>query len=53
MPFFLECQTPSCHGSRVEMKYSADSGSTASVEGKCPRCEQTYSYSFSAEKPDI
>ena len=53
VPFFLECQTPSCHGSRVELKYSAGSGSTASVEGKCPRCEQTYSYSFSAEKPDI
>jgi uncharacterized protein YllA (UPF0747 family) len=53
VPFFLECQTPSCHGNRVELKYSAGSGSTASVEGKCPRCEQTYSYSFSAEKPDI
>lgn len=52
VPFFLECQTPSCHGSRVELKYHAD-GSTASVEGKCPRCEQEYSYSFSAEKPDI
>ncbi|MCX6649248.1 MAG: bacillithiol biosynthesis BshC [Candidatus Bathyarchaeota archaeon] len=53
VPFFLECQTPSCHGSRVELKYRAGSGSTASVEGKCPRCEQTYSYSFSAERPDI
>lgn len=53
VPFFLECQTPSCHGSRVELKYRAGSGSTASVEGKCPRCEQTYSYSFSAENPDI
>ncbi len=52
-PFFLECQTPICHGSRVELKYKLDSGSTASVEGKCLRCEQTYSYSFSAEKPDI
>ncbi len=53
VPFFLECQTPSCHGSRVELKYRAGPGSTASVEGKCPRCEQAYSYSFSAEKPDI
>ena len=53
VPFFLECQTPSCHGSRVEMKYRADSGSAASVEGKCPRCEQAYSYSFSTEKPDL
>jgi uncharacterized protein YllA (UPF0747 family) len=53
VPFFLECQTPSCHGSRVELKYRVASGSTASVEGKCPRCEQVYSYSFSAEKPDI
>jgi len=53
VPFFLECQTPSCHGSRVELKYRAGSGSTASVEGKCPRCEQTYSYSFSTERPDI
>ena len=53
IPFFLECQTSSCHGSRVELKYRAGSGSSASVEGKCLRCEQTYSYSFSAEKPDI
>jgi hypothetical protein len=53
IPFFLECQTPSCHGSRVELKYRAGSGSTSSVEGKCPRCEQSYSYSFSTEKPDI
>jgi uncharacterized protein YllA (UPF0747 family) len=53
VPFFLECQTPSCHGSRVELKYHAGSGSTAGIEGKCPRCEQTYNYSFSAEKPDI
>jgi hypothetical protein len=53
VPFFLECQTPSCHGSRVELKYRAGSGSTASVEGKCPRCEQTYNYSFSTERPDI
>ncbi|HIH88387.1 TPA: bacillithiol biosynthesis BshC, partial [Candidatus Bathyarchaeota archaeon] len=53
VPFFLECQTPSCHGSRVELKYVAGSGSTANVEGKCLRCEQVYSYSFSAEKPDI
>jgi len=52
VPFFLECQTQTCHGSRVELKYHA-SGSTASVEGKCPRCEQEYSYSFSAERPDI
>jgi hypothetical protein len=53
VPFFLECQTPSCHGSRVEMKYREGSGSMASVEGKCPRCGQSYSYSFNAAKPDI
>ena len=53
VPFFLECQTPSCHGSRVELKYKVGSGSIASIEGKCPRCDQIYSYSFSAEKPDI
>ena len=53
VPFFLECQTPNCHGSRVELKYKTGLGSTASIEGKCPRCEQTYSYSFSAMRPDI
>ncbi len=53
VPFFLECQTPNCHGSRVELKYHMGSSSTAIVEGKCPRCEQEYSYSFSAERPDI
>ncbi len=52
VPFFLECQTPSCHGSRVELRYHIN-GSNASVEGKCQRCEQEYSYSFSAERPDI
>ena len=54
MPFFLECQTTSCHeGNGYELKYRAGSGSSASVEGKCPRCEQTYSYSFNVENPDI
>jgi uncharacterized protein YllA (UPF0747 family) len=53
VPFFLECQTPSCHGSRIELKYRAELGSTASVGGKCQRCEQEYSYSFSVDKPDI
>jgi uncharacterized protein YllA (UPF0747 family) len=52
-PFFLECQTPSCHGSRVEMKYKSSSTSTAGVDGKCPRCEQVYSYSFEVSKPDL
>ncbi len=52
-PFFLECQTTSCHGSRVEMKYKSSSIFAASVEGKCPRCGQLYSYSFEASKPDI
>ena len=53
VPFFLECQTSSCHGSRVELKYKFSSGLTASIEGKCPRCEQSYSYSFTAEKPEL
>jgi uncharacterized protein YllA (UPF0747 family) len=53
VPFFLECQTPNCHGNRVELKYKTDFGSTASVEGKCPRCDQSYSYSFSANRPDL
>ncbi len=53
VPFFLECQTPNCHGNRVELKYKTSFGSTASVEGKCPRCDQTYSYSFSVKRPDL
>jgi uncharacterized protein YllA (UPF0747 family) len=52
VPFFLECQTPSCHGSRVELKYNRKSLDSY-IEGKCSRCEQIYSYSFDTAKPDL
>ncbi len=53
VPFFLECETPTCHGARVEMKYSIGLGSEASISGKCGICGEEYDFSFDASKPDL
>ncbi len=54
VPFYLECSTPGCHRRRVELKYTRKEGSqTAHVRGKCPRCGETYEYSFNARSPDL
>jgi hypothetical protein len=52
VPFFLECSNPGCNRARIEPRY-VGGGSTASVKGRCPRCETTYEYSFSASSPDL
>jgi hypothetical protein len=52
VPFFLECSSPGCNRARIEPRY-VGGGSTASVKGRCPRCETTYEYSFSASSPDL
>lgn len=54
VPFFLECPSPGCHRTRIEPKYGEEPGSsTASVAGRCPKCGETYEYSFSAGRPDL
>ena len=54
VPFFLECMNPKCGRIRVELKYSRATGvSTADLKGKCPICEEDYSFSVSAENPDV
>lgn len=54
VPFFLECSTPSCHGNRIELKYRRDEGSSsASVQGRCGRCDELHEYSFNAAEPDL
>jgi hypothetical protein len=54
VPFFYECQTPGCQRRRVELGYRRDAGSsTASVEGKCPKCGSFYEFSFDAGSPDL
>jgi len=54
VPFFLECPTPGCHRTRIEMKYRRTGGaSTASVAGKCPKCGAAYEHSFNASSPDL
>ena len=54
VPFFYECQTPGCQRRRVELGYRRDAGSsTASVEGKCPKCGAFYEFSFNAGSPDL
>jgi hypothetical protein len=54
VPFFLECSTPSCHGNRIELKYRRVEGSSsASVQGRCGRCDEVYAYSFNAAEPDL
>ena len=52
VPFFLECSNPGCNRTRIEPKY-VGGGSTASVKGRCPRCETEYEYSFNASSPDL
>ncbi|HUV34339.1 MAG TPA: bacillithiol biosynthesis BshC, partial [Candidatus Desulfaltia sp.] len=52
VPFFLECSNPGCNRARIETRY-VGGGSTASVKGRCPRCETEYEYSFSASSPDL
>jgi hypothetical protein len=54
VPFFLECWSSGCKGSRVELKYSQAVGSSsASVSGKCSRCSEAYEFSFDAGSPDL
>lgn len=54
VPFFMECRASGCHGSRVELKYFREEGSSsASVSGKCPRCGERYEFSFDASSPDL
>ena len=54
VPFFYECQTPGCQRRRVELGYSREAGSsTASIEGKCPKCGSFYEFSFKADTPDL
>ena len=52
VPFFLECSNPGCNRARIEPRYLGG-GSTASVKGRCPRCETEYEYSFNASSPDL
>jgi len=54
VPFFLECMNPRCGRIRVELKYTRKEGSTtADLNGKCPICEEEYSFSINAENPDV
>ncbi len=54
VPFFLECMNPKCGRIRVELKYRRNAGSsTADLQGKCPICEEKYSFSINAENPDV
>ena len=48
VPFFLECMTPGCRRSRVELRYR-----DGSVEGRCPRCGEEYGFSFNPGSPDL
>ncbi len=54
VPFFLECPTPGCHRTRVELRYRRETGSsTAHAAGRCPKCGETHEFSFNAGKPDL
>ena len=54
VPFFLECMNSECRRIRVELKYSRENGSdTATLHGKCPVCEEKYSFSVKASEPDV
>ena len=54
VPFFLECMNPDCNRIRVELKYRGSPGASEAVlKGKCPVCEEEYSFSVNASKPDV
>ncbi|HUS78125.1 MAG TPA: bacillithiol biosynthesis BshC [Patescibacteria group bacterium] len=54
VPFYLECQNPGCHRTRIELNYvRVAESTTASVKGKCPKCGEVYEYSFDASNPDL
>ena len=54
VPFFLECMNPKCRRIRVELKYTRNESSiSADLQGKCPICEEEYSFSINAENPDV
>jgi hypothetical protein len=54
VPFFLECPTPGCHKTRIELRHRKETGSSsASIAGKCPKCGETHELSFNATKPDL
>jgi len=54
VPFFLECMNDACNRRRIELKYHGEpSTSKAYLKGKCPSCEEEYSFSFQAEQPDL
>jgi hypothetical protein len=54
VPFFLECMNDSCNRRRIALKYHRELGSPeAYSEGKCPSCQEEYSFSFHANHPDL
>jgi hypothetical protein len=54
VPFFLECPSKACRGTRVELEYRrAQGSSTASVAGRCPGCGEAHEFSFDAGTPDL
>jgi len=48
VPFFLECMSPGCRRSRVELKYL-----DGSVKGRCLKCGEEYAFSFNPGSPDL
>jgi hypothetical protein len=53
VPFFLECMNPKCRRIRTELKYISSGSITANIDGKCPVCEEEYSFSINSENPDL
>jgi uncharacterized protein YllA (UPF0747 family) len=54
VPFFLECMNLDCRRFRIELKYNRKTGSdSATIKGKCPVCEEEYSFSVNAVSPDV
>jgi len=54
VPFFLECMNDACDRRRIELRYHRESNaSKAYVMGKCPSCQEEYSFSFQADHPDL
>ena len=54
VPFFLECLNSECRRIRVELKYiHKENADRATLIGKCPICEEKYSFDVKPSEPDL
>ena len=55
IPFRLECPTPGCHRTRLDLSLTELQSGTGRLrlEAACPKCRETHSLEVSASHPDL